>query len=777
MLRLTTAGFATGLLLLTYCVPSSAQTVSGLEEIVVTATRSAESISKVPLSITALDQAQMDTQGFRSFDDIARITPGAVFHPNNGKVVIRGIEGSTAGAATVGIYIDDTPIQARSFGTYATDPSPLIFDLQRVEVLRGPQGTLYGAGSLGGTVRYIMNTPNLEKFELYGRAEGNAIQGGGEGGEGGLAVGGPIVQDKLGFRVSGWFRHSGGYIDRVDKNTGALLDKNINRENDAVFRGALTFKPTDSLTITPSIQYQRRNVNDDLNVAESSSGIVAGLSDREHGVFRTGNLSPNTLKDRYYVGSLNVQFKASFADVIYNGSYFHRDAPSTNDYANFIGNIFGLVDNRGTAIPGLPNYTVPTEVNNFQRNWTHELRLQSNDSESRFKWVAGAFLQRNEQRNEEIFHDKDFPALWEAVFGPPAPPLLPPDISYSGHARAKEQQTAIFAEGTYSLTDAWKITLGGRYAKTKFESDNVSDGAYNGGLTSNSGSVTEHPFVPKVAFSYQADDRNLFYVSASKGYRIGGTSAPIPAAAGCDADLAALGFAKQPDNYKSDSAWQYEVGSKNSLLENRLKLASSIYVINWKNIQQQFALPTCGFLFTTNVGKARSSGFDVQATVAATDNLDFGLLIGYTNARFSESILAGTASDGGPLYLSANGDKLYVPTWTGTLTGDYSFRMLGQDTYVHLDYSYIGPTVGDVVAQNPRAATFDPNFHDNHSSNFATARIGVRLNDGLDVSLFATNLFNTRSALTSTHLTPGSPLYFETVYQPRTIGLTLVYRK
>ena len=243
----------------TVASPSSsvpAADTANVAEIVVTATRQAQLLSRVPLSVSAFSQQTMDTRGMKSFADVARFTPGVRFGEsqggNNNNISIRGIS-SDAGAGTTGIYIDDTPIQIRGLGFNSDNTLPAIFDLERVEVLRGPQGTLFGAGSEGGTVRFITPQPNLDRFQTYDRAEVSTTAHGGIGWEAGAAVGGPIVDGKLGFRVSAWHRREAGYIDHVDNQTGDVDDKNINHGDVTVLRGALTYAPIDELKITPSV--------------------------------------------------------------------------------------------------------------------------------------------------------------------------------------------------------------------------------------------------------------------------------------------------------------------------------------------------------------------------------------------------------------------------------------------------------------------------------------------------------------------------------------------
>ena len=206
---------------------------AALKEIVVTATRHEESLSKVPVSVSAFTQEDMDQKGMKDFTDIVRFTPGvSIDQTGTNAISIRGIS-SSGGAGTTGIYIDDTPIQMRSLGFNPDDTLPKTFDLDRVEVLRGPQGTLFGAGSEGGTVRYILTQPSLTTDSTYARSEVSYTQYGEPSYEAGVAHGGPIIDGTLGFRASAWYRRDGGWIDRVDPTTGAVVDANANHWRNA----------------------------------------------------------------------------------------------------------------------------------------------------------------------------------------------------------------------------------------------------------------------------------------------------------------------------------------------------------------------------------------------------------------------------------------------------------------------------------------------------------------------------------------------------------------
>src|SRR5579863_4016775 len=218
---------------------TSVATATEVGEIIVTANRREQALSKVTSSVSAFTSQKMDVQGIKSFADISKFTPGVTFDAASHDVTIRGIE-STAGSSTTGVYIDDTPVQMRNLGFNSNNTLPTVFDLDRVEVLRGPQGTLFGAGSEGGTVRYITNQPSLTNFSGFAHSEVSWTDHGAPSYELGAAAGGPLIEDKLGFRISAWGRRDGGWIDRVDYQTLEPTQKNANTVDTIALRAALT---------------------------------------------------------------------------------------------------------------------------------------------------------------------------------------------------------------------------------------------------------------------------------------------------------------------------------------------------------------------------------------------------------------------------------------------------------------------------------------------------------------------------------------------------------
>src|SRR5215468_9444393 len=229
---------------------AEAGAAGGLQEVVVTATRREENLSKVPISVMALTAESLDARGIKDFSEVARFTPGVNFdNSGTNNISIRGISG-TGGAGTTGIYIDDTPIQMRALAFNPDEALPKSFDIDRVEVLRGPQGTLFGAGSEGGTVRYITTQPSLTRTSMYARAEVATTDNGAPSYEAGFAIGGPLVDDTFGARITLWYRRDGGWVDDINPVTLAPVQSNANYVDTYLARLAFLWSPSEHWSFT-----------------------------------------------------------------------------------------------------------------------------------------------------------------------------------------------------------------------------------------------------------------------------------------------------------------------------------------------------------------------------------------------------------------------------------------------------------------------------------------------------------------------------------------------
>ena len=781
-----------------------------VKEVVVTATRTSQLLSKVPLSVSAYTQETLDKQGIKSFSDIARYTPGVTFDENTKDVSIRGIK-SNAGDATTGLYLDDTPIQLRTLGFNSNNTAPVVFDLDRVEVLRGPQGTLFGAGSEGGTVRYITPQPSLTRYSAYGRLEVAHTDQGAPSYEAGVAVGGPLVEDKLGFRVSVDQRRDGGYVDRIDPYTGKRQSNNSNWTDTFVWRASVAWAPTSKLLITPTLQYQNRNQRD-------TDSFWEAYSNRSSGKFVNANPGRQSDYDRFYLGSIKVEYDLGKAKIISNTSGFNRREYLLNGYEGtlynlaFFGHAFVAsgIDPNGAACaancaapvdysgatdsplltskgPNLPGYAAKygayhayNSITNIQQNFTQEIRVQSNDPGSRLNWVAGVFYTKNRQESIEEIHDPQLGNLMQYLFGEDVPTawggvdLLSNGDDYYNRNVGHSEQTAFFADVTYEVIENLKVTAGLRYAKTHFDITNNATGAQNYGDTGGSSGKNDKPFTPKISVSYQVTPDQLAYATVAKGYRIGGANVPLGQGLleSCAGDLALRGYSPTtgtPQTYNSDSVVSYEIGSKGKYLDRSLQVSASAFHVDWKNIQYQDLLSSCGILYTTNLGSAQSEGFDIQSTWLPVRNLEIDLAVGYTDAHFTKT--------GGPAAspLVTKGDAVGGPPWTASVGVRWDFTFADRPSYIRVDDEYASKNGKPTPRLDPVNAPYDPSLKTPPQTNFLSVRAGIKF-QSWDLAVFADNVANSHPELTREHADRYTPIYNLTTFRPLTIGVTGIYR-
>jgi iron complex outermembrane receptor protein len=805
---------------------TGAASAGALQEIVVTATRREESIGRVPVSITALSQDALDQRGIRDFQDIVRFTPGVNIDTSGTNAIsIRGIS-SSGGAGTTGIYIDDTPIQMRALGFNPDDTLPKTFDLDRVEVLRGPQGTLFGSGSEGGTVRYIMTQPSVTTESTYARTEVSYTQYGEPNYEAGVAHGGPIIDDVLGFRGSVWYRYDGGWDNRVDETTGAVTQKNANYANTVAVRLALLYKPADNVKITPSIMYQDKKQHD-------LSTYWPAYSNPGAGEFNNATPERIPIPDQYYLPALKVQVDFAHATLISNTSYYHRNEQDAYqgtgyDLAYYQSNMwlgvpapataacgpasttpvppcswYPLLDANGVHLPaGFTNYSTPNSITNQQRTWAEEIRLQSNDDRA-LKWTAGVFWSLSRELSIEQLYDTQIVPFWTALFGSspfdyalfqdpntgianyycngvgtPGTGLPDCDIYYNQNT-SHDRQLAEFGQLDYSLTDQWKLTAGGRFASMSFDLTHYANGLENSGLGHFSGSYRENAFTPKLGVSFQADPQDLFYFTYAKGFRPGGVNTPLPAAT-CGVT---------PTNFKSDSTQSFEIGAKN-VIADMLKLASSVYYIKWNGIQQNvYDLgPTdlCGFQYTSNLGTAVAKGFDIQADAALGGGFSFEASVGYTSARYTKSTIDSSAGDAISGEAAINYSPGTNPPWNIALGPQYSFPLAGHEAFIRADWNYTSRNPWLAAVQDPNnGRQFDPFSFTLPATSFTSLRAGLKLGSW-QVSAFVDNLFDSHTvlnyALVQNDLNnpnpPGpAPQQNDFTFRPRTVGITATFHQ
>ena len=801
-----------------------------LQEVTVTANRREESLSKVPISVSAFTQETIDLKGIKDIGDVARYTPGVrIDSSQTNQISIRGIS-STGGSGTTGIYIDDVPIQVRDLGFNPDDALVKVFDLDRIEVLRGPQGTLFGAGSEGGTVRYITAQPSLARSSVYAKAETSYTQGGAMSYEAGVAAGGPVIDGTLAVRASAWYRRDGGWIDRIDPTTLAIVDSNANRDDTAVLRLAALWQVNDAVKVTPSIFYQHR-ARRDVTI------YWPEYSNPDKDQFVSANPTPRQEPDNFYLPALNIEVDLGPARLISTTAYFHRDEIS--GYDGTLYNLgyyqtlacsaapcsppYPLLDGTGVHLPaGLTDYRAPATVTNQQRNISQELRLQSTDPNARISWTVGAFWSLNRQYSLEEIHDPMADAIFNtligepiaAYFGTPLNPdgssVLPMGDSYFNRLTSHDRQIAGFGEVNIGLTETLKLTAGVRVSKTTFSINSLSDGPQNSGPRPGAAESSETPVTPKAGLQWQFDPNNMYYFTYAKGFRPGGGNPSIPydptfqnLGDGCTGDFVNFGITNAPSTYKSDTVQSFELGAKNNI-NNRVRLASSIYYIRWKNIQGNVVPPICQIQWTDNLGDAISKGFDIQAQIQATDALGIDATFGYTDARYTKNgyptgavvttdpttglstpsplVYRGDAI-GGP---NGIGTGFSIPPYTATLGAEYKFAVFEHQSFIRGDYEYQAGDKWTHPSLDSRTSSYDPTGMPTPRVSFASLRAGTNIADW-SVSFFVDNLFDSHTITNYNHQTNGydtntgtplaSPAFRYITYRPRTFGITATLRR
>ena len=555
------------------------------ETIVVTARKRVEKVQDVPFSIRALSEQELRRLGADSLEDYAGVTPGLQITGDrtSAQLIIRGV---TAGPVnqdqaeikeTVGLYLDETPIAVQRFS-----PNLKLYDLERIEVLRGPQGTLYGAGSMAGAIRMITRKPQSDSFGAETRMQLLDISDGDMSYslDGMLNI--PLVKDKLAIRAVGFYRGNGGYIDNV-----VLPDRNANSEKSLGGRLAVRLTPTPDLTVDGLLYYQRSNYR-------ASSAFTPVVGDLNTNVARN-----EPQKDRNFMASLTATQSLGFGDVTFVGSYRRKEFEYFLEGGSFTNFVTGFRDGLGGGADSFSN----------QKDYSTEVRLASKP-DSWLQWTAGIFF---EDKSNFFSQDITVPGvdaisgLDSRLFGAAQDQLFFSDIQLD------ETQVAAFGEVVFPITEALKLTAGGRYFQAKQKAEITFLGVFAfPNIGTSDFRNKEDGFNPRVNLSYEITPDHLVYAQAARGFRLGGTNEPVPAS--CAADLAARGLSSAPQGYESDHLWNYEVGAKTQWLDRKLTLNASVYRIDWRNPQVTAQLG-CGFNVYVNAGGLKIWGGELEAVV------------------------------------------------------------------------------------------------------------------------------------------------------------------
>jgi len=775
-----------------FAASASAQTASTtdssatLGEIVVTAQKRTSTVQDTPISITAVSGADLQDRGITDISTLAASVPSVSLKsngPGQTEIEMRGMTSSGGNSATVGFYLDDIPMTAPAGaqnGKVVIDPT--LYDLNRVEVLRGPQGTLYGAGSMGGTVKLITNQPNLTESQGSVESILSGTDGGGFNHNDNFMFNIPIINDQLALRIVGSEAYTSGWIDRIvadpfplPTNGGATRGnveaapvvaqyKNSNAEHLYGVRATLLWKPTDELTITPSVFYQKIT-QDGPSAFDSNPGTEAH--------YQPFDIS-EPYSDRITVYSLTANYKFQSFDITSITSQWNRISVQSQDGSeNFNNPISGVEINApGTISLYLPGGTGPVQGTETDpsKQFSQELRAASS-GDGPLNWVGGLFYS----------HFKSTWNLYTAVENPSA--FV--DLGTFGPATTAAiwnltnpttiSQYAAFGEGTYAITDHLKATVGLRwYAYDYNFYDHFAGwGSPLGGATPSIESVSqsENGINPKFNLAYEFDKDLMVYVTAAKGFRPGGANQPLPttgplwAPGGVPLSVSPFKYAngQWPESYKPDTLWSYEIGEKARFFDRRLTVNASLYYEKWSNVQL-LELPN-DYLLSDNGGTAKVTGGELEIRAALGAGFQLGVSGGYTQATLTPGIH----------YTIQPYDKLPdVPTHTADFNLTYEHALTDKYHFTaRVDNTYVASRLD---------LTFPPGFGTGEltslpSYDLTNIRAGIHSSSGWGAALFANNVFNKQASLENmTELTLTNASFNRVITnQPLTIGADLTY--
>jgi iron complex outermembrane receptor protein len=640
-----------------------------LEEIVVTARKQRESIVDVPQSVAVLSGETLANMDVHNFADYASKVPDLTFSYGSGSqgfsnartIAIRGISGrGLEGVGTTAVYIDDIAVDEQM--------DPRVLDVERIEVLRGPQGTLFGEGSLGGAVRIVSAKPDLTHDDLsYTGAGGVTSHGGSPDYDGGLTGNLVLSDGSVALRATAFVAHDAGFITRRYPGADGSLEAANNQGAEYSYGGSLAarFKFTDAFEARLRVMTQW---SQDYGFPATYAPFPA---------FRPSDLTMNrvvnlqeTANDGWVVPSLELSYDSDHWSLASATSYVWRNDRETED------------STEGTAqiVQQFFAYTTPTYAELWRqsidtRRINEELRASYKDN----PYVTGTFGAYYSQLRTSITQPPYY------IPGIAAAGLYPSDLGWDMDIEDVLQDRALFGEAYLTLLPRTTITLGARYYKLTQHYGFTSDGIISGGLNSSDVGNRQSGVSPKAAIEYKVAPNVGVYASASKGFRPGNGTTPLPQY--CWSALPELGLTPQSAlKYGSDTVWDYEVGAKAQA--KHLLITGSLYQLNWANIQQTTFLPSCGYTFTTNAGAARNRGAELEISGSITEKWSTHFGVGYDHAVITEQGNSAQAP-GSPVHeiprVTASIGLAFSQPLTSAVTG----RISGDFSYIGTSYSAV----------------------------------------------------------------------------------------
>lgn len=629
-----------------------------LNAVTVTASLREQALADLPFSVAAPSAQTMRERGIDNLENIAINVAGFSVQnlgPGQSQVAIRGASSGQIARDQPGVkedvaaYLDDVPISLSLF-----TPDLDLFDVSRVEVLRGPQGTLFGSGSLSGTVRYISGQPELGVHSRFGEVGASSISGGSMGSEVKLGVNAPLG-DKAAVRIVGYYDLTGGYIDAVQPNLS--MKKDVNDGSKTGVRAAMRFVPGDRFAITPRIVAQRVKTNgwnrqDAFNILANpytTTRPKVTLGDRQQ---FTQIGEPFT--DDFVMGDVNMQWNWGTSNLTSISAYGTRDILVVRDAGALTSSITG-----GSI--GLPAsvYTLNAPLNDQTntKTFTQELRLAG--SGQNIRWLLGAFYSSNKRDYGQSLMVNGFEAASKI---PTKSVYAQKDELYWSSLAYTLSQTAIFGEATWTASKSLDLTAGARYYSFSENRSQVFDGLFgqddSGRPVSNPGSVDANGFVPRVMASWKAAPRTTINAQVSRGFRLGGINDPINVTLCTSADRATF---SGRDGWKDETAWNYEVGAKSELFDGKGSFNVSAYNMDISDLQLTVTAGSCSSRLVFNVPKARSQGVEVEFTAQPNLHWDFAASVALNNSQLKSS-LTSTSSTGTVSIVSGIKDGNRLPS-------------------------------------------------------------------------------------------------------------------
>jgi outer membrane receptor protein involved in Fe transport len=731
----------------------------GGDEIVVTAQKRIERIQDIPFSVSAVSADTIRNQGVTNLLDLARTVPGLSFgnsQPGRETITIRGIYASS-GDPTTGIYLDEYAIPGGQgadsfFGATDVDTS----DLARIEVLRGPQGTLYGAGAMGGAIRYISPTPSLQDMTGDVTAGVSTTRYGGVNYKAGASMGAPIIEGKLGVRVSVHRDHRDGYIDRIDPN-GTLLKKDANAGGSVGGRITLLWQPDDSFSVSPTLIYQKSQFDSEFNFS----------SDRPK--YQKLARFDEPVEDSFFLAGLTINKDFGPVSLTSVTEYFERSVDLYQDYTDTnVNAIIGTVGGAARAAP-FRNSQSPNAVTSRSELFSQELRLASTGN-GPLSWVIGGYYADQKKTRVQDVTDVNFNAIAIATG---ATLRTTNNWIFYGSQNRQQKFYALFGDVAYTIVDGLKVSAGVRGFKMSSDLFRTQGGLQGGGALATLAplNTTESGYNPKFSIDYKLSRSSMIYANAAKGFRAGGPISPLPQNNACiSAALSSLGLSKGPEGYSSDSLWSYEVGTKNSLFGNKVRFNANAFYIDWSNIPQSVTLRDpatgqgCGYSITVNVGKASVRGAETEMSVELADNLTLSGNIGFTDSRADIAVASISATPGEQLQ--------FVPKWTYAVSGEY-VHDLGEDRAIALRMNY--------QYRSSARRSFDQASPYYYQQGYGVAGASATYTAGpWEAELYARNIFDSNPILNDGSWLSNTASFagygFRTTLTPRTVGANVRYR-